>query len=160
MEGMSGPSDLPALSAADRRVALVFLYKQFNAQIERFRRRIKATTHAEEIAWIARSLLELEIWIDYCNSSPELAEQFQQDALRDLNELSRHFDDSQESSQIIEGLKAAGSWLLTGQRKHDNPTYIGRAAELVATPMENRLPQWTEWNVLACKLLINRHSQT
>jgi len=47
------------------------------------RRRIPA------LAWAIRNLLELSIWIDYCNLSEQHAKRFSDDRLRDLRGLSK-----------------------------------------------------------------------
>jgi hypothetical protein len=36
------------------------------------------------VAWVARNILELDIWIDYCNLSDVHAKRFQDDSVRDL----------------------------------------------------------------------------
>ena len=41
------------------------------------------------LAWAARNLLEISIWIDYCNLSEERAKRFYDDAMRDLYGLSQ-----------------------------------------------------------------------
>jgi hypothetical protein len=38
------------------------------------------------VAWLARNILELLVWVRYCSKSPELAQQFLTDALRDTIE--------------------------------------------------------------------------
>ena len=35
------------------------------------------------VAWIARNIVELTIWVEYCKSSPERAKRFYQDSERD-----------------------------------------------------------------------------
>jgi hypothetical protein len=42
-----------------------------------------------KLAWAARNLLELSIWVEYCNSSPSHAKQFRDDSARDLIGLSK-----------------------------------------------------------------------
>jgi hypothetical protein len=37
-----------------------------------------------KLAWAARNLLELAIWVEYCNASPANAKQFRDDSARDL----------------------------------------------------------------------------
>jgi hypothetical protein len=37
-----------------------------------------------KLAWSARNLLELAIWVEYCNFSPANARQFRDDSARDL----------------------------------------------------------------------------
>src|ERR1700694_5581974 len=41
------------------------------------------------LAWATRNLLELSIWIDYCNLSDQHAKKFSDDSLRDLYGLSK-----------------------------------------------------------------------
>ena len=41
------------------------------------------------LAWATRNLLELSIWIDYCNLSDQHAKRFSDDSLRDLYGLSK-----------------------------------------------------------------------
>lgn len=36
------------------------------------------------LAWTARNLLELSVWVEYCNRAPENAKQFYDDAVRDM----------------------------------------------------------------------------
>ena len=53
--------------------------------------------HAEKkissLAWLARNLLELSVWVQYCNLSPENAKQFHDDAVRDMFGWAQAFHD-------------------------------------------------------------------
>jgi hypothetical protein len=39
------------------------------------------------VAWLARNLLELFVWTEYCTKSPENAKQFYIDAVRDFDDI-------------------------------------------------------------------------
>jgi hypothetical protein len=53
--------------------------------------------HAERkissLAWLTRNLLELSVWVQYCNLSPENAKRFYDDAVRDMYGWSQAFHD-------------------------------------------------------------------
>jgi hypothetical protein len=42
-----------------------------------------------KLAWAARNLLELAIWVEFCNSSPVNAKQFRDDSARDMFGMAR-----------------------------------------------------------------------
>lgn len=52
------------------------------------------------LAWATRNLLELSIWIDYCNLSDQHAKRFSDDSLRDLYGLSKAV---QQTFEVQEG---------------------------------------------------------
>jgi len=67
------------------------------------------------LAWTTRNLLELSIWIDYCNLSNANAKRFRDDAARDLLGFSRAIQSLQVHETGIEdaGLQAAQQRLGT-----------------------------------------------
>jgi hypothetical protein len=113
-----------------REVLLFFLYEGLLAGIERFEARIATSRYAEEMAWVARSLLELEIWVEFCNFSQANAHELWEDTIRDLNELTRGYDSDPDGSEIAARLKEA-SVFLTGSKKPDKPTYASAAAKQI-----------------------------
>jgi hypothetical protein len=46
--------------------------------------RAYAAKRAPTVAWVTRNLLELDIWIDYCNLSDGHAKRFKEDSARDI----------------------------------------------------------------------------
>jgi hypothetical protein len=67
------------------------------------------------LAWTTRNLLELSIWIDYCNLSDANAKRFRDDAARDLLGFSRAIQSLQVHETGLEDaeLKAAQQRLAT-----------------------------------------------
>jgi hypothetical protein len=60
------------------------------------------------IAWLARNVLELKVWIGYCASSEQRAEEFYEDSLRDLIDLNLKDPDLSSEAQVrMEHAKAA-----------------------------------------------------
>jgi hypothetical protein len=55
------------------------------------------------LAWATRNLLELSIWIDYCNLSDQHAKRFSDDSLRDLYGLSKAV---QQTYEVESGAKS------------------------------------------------------
>lgn len=55
------------------------------------------------LAWATRNLLELSIWIDYCNLSNQHAKRFSDDSLRDLYGLSKAV---QRTVEVESGVKS------------------------------------------------------
>jgi hypothetical protein len=110
-----------------REKIVFFLYENISGLIERYASRITGAQLSDEMAWIARSLLELEIWAEYCNASEEKAQQFWQDSIRDLQELTRHFDDTPDSANLILELEMT-THALTGTRRRDKPIYAATAS--------------------------------
>jgi hypothetical protein len=53
--------------------------------LERAYREKRITT----LAWVTRNLLEISVWIDYCNLSDTHAQRFRDDAIQDLHGLSK-----------------------------------------------------------------------
>ena len=53
-------------------------------------------------AWAARSILELSVWIDYCNLSNEHAKRFYHDELRDAYQLTKAL----ESFALVQGQRS------------------------------------------------------
>lgn len=115
-------------SQRERETALLFVYEQLSDAITRFSERIPTVQTAEDAAWVARCLLDLEIWVDHCNDSSERAQQFWQDYVRDLNELVRDLKTPIECEVTARYLLLAQG-LLTGSKKGDNPTYNATAAK-------------------------------
>jgi hypothetical protein len=56
------------------------------------------------IAWLARNILELKVWVHYCSASTENVQEFSDDAVRDLVDLNKTNDaiDSEHRAQIDE----------------------------------------------------------
>lgn len=115
-------------SLGERETALFFVYEWLSDAIERFSQRISTVQTAEDAAWVARCLLDLEIWVDHCNDSSERAQQFWQDYVRDLNELLRNLPVPIEC-EVTAKLLLLAQRLLTGSKKSDNPTYNATAAK-------------------------------
>ena len=80
------------LSSGDRRALPAILYVHLAKALARYKdlllraRRRGALDYA---AWITRNILELRVWIEYCSQSQRHAEEFFEDAVRDLNDLNR-----------------------------------------------------------------------
>jgi hypothetical protein len=116
-----------------REKLLLLVYEGLLAGLDRFASRIPTANSVEEMAWVARCLLEIEIWVDYCNASQENAEQFWQDSIRDMHELNPKLESSSDEADVINAalLKKTRA-MLTGNRKPNDPAYIKRAAVAIS----------------------------
>ena len=116
------------LSSGDREAALLFVYLEITAKLDIFQRRLRDRgSSIDALAWAARSLLELEIIAEYTNK-PENAQQFMQDALRDILELNTGYDREFLGTDYALSLDKAKTF-LTGNRK--GPLYISSIAEKI-----------------------------
>lgn len=64
----------------------------FSAALTRYRDLLKRAQRRgapDYVAWITRNILELRVWVEYCSQSPRHAEEFFEDAIRDLQDLHR-----------------------------------------------------------------------
>ncbi len=80
------------LSSEDKRPLPALLYDSFSGEIKRHRDllvRAKRRGPLDHVAWVTRNILELRIWVEYCSQSQDHAEEFFQDAIRDLNDVQR-----------------------------------------------------------------------
>lgn len=68
----------------DQLVAFVKAINQEASGLQRAFREKRIST----LAWAARNLLELSIWVEYCNASYDNAARFREDAVRDLYGIS------------------------------------------------------------------------
>jgi hypothetical protein len=78
-------------------------------------RNLRELRHAFEqrsidmVAWRARNLLELLIWVEYCASSQERAKRFCEDSLRDALHMHKlHTEVATERKRLSEMLKHSG----------------------------------------------------
>jgi hypothetical protein len=55
--------DIWNLTDGQRETALIFLYEDILFGINRYTARIATVQFADEMAWVARGLLDLEIWV-------------------------------------------------------------------------------------------------
>ena len=54
-------------------------------------------------AWLARNLLELKVWVAYCATSRQRAEEFFDDALRDMIEMNSKFSTESATTNAAKG---------------------------------------------------------
>ena len=67
-----------------------------------YRDKIATETEGDlpNLAWLARNILELRVWIEYCSTSEANALEFYDDALRDLVDLNRkHLDELEPTTR-------------------------------------------------------------
>src|SRR5207248_759981 len=73
-----------------KRVLIATLYERFSFAIRSNRARLIAQMNdVAELAWRARNLLELRIWVEYCALSEEKAWRFYTDGVRDMADLNK-----------------------------------------------------------------------
>jgi hypothetical protein len=76
----------------DREAVPAIVYVRFRNILKRYRTIMSADLSKADlafIAWMARNILELSVWIQYCSRSRSKAEEFYDDAIRDLVDLNR-----------------------------------------------------------------------
>ena len=64
------------------------------------------------LAWATRNLLELSIWIDYCNLSDQHAKRFSDDSLRDLYGLSKAVQQTFEVGLVLKAMTLTVPWAI------------------------------------------------
>jgi hypothetical protein len=75
---------------SERAVIPALVYIRLKQAITRTRELLQTKKHEGDmryIAWLARNLVELRIWTEYCSISEANAQEFNDDAVRDLVEL-------------------------------------------------------------------------
>lgn len=127
------------LSSGDREAALLFVYLEITTKLDVFEARLKSRSPIDALAWAARSLLELEIIAEYTNT-PENAQQFMQDALRDILELNTGYERDFVGTDYALSLDNAKGF-LTGTRK--GPIYISSIADKIGK--KDYLQERTRW---------------
>ena len=80
------------LTAADRAIFPALVYAGLRNNLRHYRDTIVAERNGDlaYVAWLARNILELRVWIEYCASSVANTLEFYDDALRDLVDLTRN----------------------------------------------------------------------
>ena len=78
------------------------------------------------LAWLARNLLELRVWVAYCSMSAANAIEFAEDAIRDLADLNRSLVLNHEPTSS--SITAAGEALSPGKAVHQYKR-VDKAAE-------------------------------
>ena len=83
------------LTKDERRSIPAMVYVDLVESIEHYRDLLQRTKRRGrlDVAWITRNLLELRIWAEYCGRSTENAYDFYCDAVRDLVDMLRKFED-------------------------------------------------------------------
>jgi hypothetical protein len=80
------------ISAAGREALPAFVYVGLNNAIRYYRGELLRSAsdgYVPYVAWVARNVLELRIWIEYCSMSTANALEFYDDATRDLADVNR-----------------------------------------------------------------------
>ena len=98
------------------------------------------------VAWLTRNLLELSIWVDFCNLSPEHARRFHEDLVRDSFGFARAFQQSgklerQDARNFVNDIGTQ----IYGQTYRE-PDELGEQA----APED---PKWTDELIEAAKSL-------
>ena len=79
-----------SLTQGDRAVIPALVYIRLKEAIIRTRDRLQSQVRDGDvgyIAWLTRNLVELRVWAEYCSASEANAQEFHEDAVRDLVEL-------------------------------------------------------------------------
>ena len=79
-----------SLSNRDREIQTGLMYAKFRTAITEnlsFLEKLSTRDLLNQIAWLARNLLELLVWVKYCSSSQARAREFWDDSIRDLYSL-------------------------------------------------------------------------
>ena len=82
-----------ALGTGDIKVLPAILYVHLSKAVSRYRDLLQRSKRRGElgyVAWLARNLLELSIWAEYCSQPAQNAEEFFRDAVRDLVDLDKN----------------------------------------------------------------------
>ena len=116
------------LTKADRGTIPAMVYAHLVEATERYRellQRARRRGGLDYVAWITRNLLEVRIWAEYCRST-ESAEDFFCDAVRDIVDMLRKFDQpSPEESAELDRAKE----FIGDIRPHHRFKSVGKAAE-------------------------------
>lgn len=97
-----------------------------------------AEKKAATMAWVTRNILELDVWIDYCNLSDAHAKRFKEDSMRDILGFfdAIHSMVKEESGKEHPAVKNALQLVENAMQKHfgivdDKYLRIDHAAELL-----------------------------
>jgi hypothetical protein len=107
------------------------LYENFERAVEACREmmlKLRKRAPVNQIAWYARNLLELQIWIEFCCRDRLNAEEFYEDAIRDLIDLNRGKE--QHDEQLTRNLAKAQA--LIDKRKNHTSTGLNRTSRYVS----------------------------
>jgi hypothetical protein len=80
------------MSTGEKTVCVALLHIRLSKAINRnleLLQRLQRRGSLAHVAWLARNLLELRIWVDYCSLSIDNAQDFYFDAIRDLVDLNK-----------------------------------------------------------------------
>jgi acyl-CoA-binding protein len=117
------------LTKEERRSIPAMVYVDLVESIEHYRellQRAKRRGRLDHVAWITRNLLELRIWAEYCGKSTENAYNFYCDAVRDLVDMLRKFEDPEpEVKAELDSAKA----FIGDLRPHHRFKPVSQAAE-------------------------------
>ena len=106
------------------------------------------------VAWLARNILELLIWIRYCSKSPELAQKFLTDSIRDTIETLEVGKKLAPNPEALAGAKDSliETALEDGYRDLDEQfTYVSEAAKEIGAA-----EAFKTYNKLLSKFAIRR----
>jgi hypothetical protein len=82
-----------AFTRTERAFMLAILYIRLRNALKRYSAAVEANRHDGDpayIGWLARNILELRVWVQYCSISQEKAMEFCDDGLRDLADINRY----------------------------------------------------------------------
>jgi hypothetical protein len=108
--------------------------------------------------------MEIEVWIEFCNSSPERAQEFSEDAVRDLNELLLDMEDRESLDATQEEELRTIQIMLTGEKGPASPTYVQTAARLLPLDKELKkaidlMSKFVHPSAMSLLLMVNQESQ-
>ena len=108
------------VNAADKRVLPAILYLHFSKAIARNRDLLetaKLDGSLDNVAWLARNILELRVWAEYCSQSQQHVEEFFQDAIRDVHDLQMKVGGLDRKG--VEQLQKATKFIGTSKKAHE-----------------------------------------
>ncbi len=123
--------DVWKLDERDREVHTGLMYVKFKTAIGenlRLLEKLSGRDVLNQIAWLARNLLELLVWVKYCDSSEARAKEFWDDSIRDLYSLVD--PDGDNDQEFLNALSKAVA--LIGTEKEPNAwKRVSKAASAV-----------------------------
>lgn len=139
------PEDIDWKSAYVKNKELLHsnLYKNLENAVEACRNKmlkLQSRISVNEIAWYCRNLLELQVWIEFCCRDKQNAEEFYEDAVRDLVDLNR--DQGPHDEQLTKELRKAQTLIRDGKKPHEYRTTVKAAVALGA---KDETTSWEEY---------------